>query len=123
MRVVLFCLTLLLIPAGVTANALTETQLRNELIDRAFKYSGKENGRALQGIIAYRQDSRIFIRTGEQYRDGGTWRIAGNAFCTRVTLLRNDGEVCFKVTRNGPDHRTSHGFRLRALLDRGFLNV
>ena len=114
---------LFMFSAQVQAEPLEAEALKAEIVNRAFEYKGRENGQLLQGVIAYRGDGKLFIKTREGYLDGGTWRIAKNAFCTRVTIQRKNDEVCFLIEPRGRNYRTSHGFTLRPLKETGFLGA
>ncbi|OIQ35074.1 MAG: hypothetical protein BM559_03725 [Roseobacter sp. MedPE-SWchi] len=120
MRLFLATLVFCLASVPLSAEPLTQAQIKQEILDRAFRYEGQENGQRLSGVIAYRADGKIFIQTAENYLDGGTWQIKSNALCTRILIARNSNEICFRITPAGIGYSTSHGFRLTPIDDNRF---
>lgn len=83
-------------------------KIRAEIADRVFNYSGSE-----KGVIVYRGDGQVRIRTAQGYADVGTWTVKGERMCTRIAAYRNGRENCFRIFRLKKNrYKTDHGFWL-----------
>ena len=110
--------------ASHAADNLTRSEIRAQILDRPFKYRGFENGQKREGRIFYKSNGKMFILTRQGIVDGGTWRIQGHRFCTRVRLGRNNRKTCFSIGKKKfGRYKTDHGYTLRPIVDRRFVGV
>lgn len=104
---------LLATPLSAQTKPLSGPQLASALSGHSYDYVGMVGGQRFSGTLTYAASGSLMVETDSGAPEGGTWRIKGNAVCTKLVNLRDGNETCYTVRRlNRKRLATSHGFTL-----------
>ncbi len=94
--------------APASAEELTATQIKTEIIGKPLNYNG-----AFSGKISYHRNGKLdYTAKGKKF--SGQWRLKKNKLCTKLSSgIRNHTWNCFTFSRQGKGrYRTSLGYKV-----------
>ena len=95
---VLACLPLAA-PAGempAPDGLLDAAAMADYIAGRSYAGSKPDSGEPVASVI-YRTDGSSVLTMADGRVEPGSWRIEGNAYCTRYAAFRNNSENCFHL--------------------------